>query len=41
MTKRLSKGRFSGWPTLNTPITAVDAIYLRQLLSGHYFSEKR
>lgn len=36
MTKRLSKGKFSGWPALNTPITSVDAKCLRGLLSGNY-----
>jgi hypothetical protein len=36
MTKRLSKGKFSGWPTGNQPISAIAAKHLRQLLSGHY-----
>lgn len=36
MTKRLSKGKFSGWPVSNQPITAMMAKHLRQLLSGHY-----
>ena len=36
MTKRLSKGKFSGWPTINSPITPMDAKHLRALLSGHY-----
>jgi len=36
MTKRLSKGKFSGWPTVNSVITPMDAKHLRQLLSGHY-----
>ena len=36
MTKRLSKGKFSGWPTDKQPITAMMAKHLRQLLSGHY-----
>ncbi len=36
MTKRLSKGKFSGWPTVNNPITPMDAMHLRKLLSGHY-----
>lgn len=36
MTKRLSKGKFSGWPTANAPITPMDATHLRKLLSGHY-----
>lgn len=36
MTKRLSKGKFLGWPTVSTPITPIDAAHLRKLLSGHY-----
>ncbi|MGB5446183.1 MAG: IS66 family insertion sequence element accessory protein TnpB [Psychromonas sp.] len=36
MTKRLSKGKFSGWPTVNSVMTPMDAKHLRQLLSGHY-----
>jgi len=36
MTKRLSKGKFRGWPTANQPITAMEAKSLRQLLDGHY-----
>ena len=36
MTKRLSKGKFLGWPTLNAPITPINAIHLRKLFSGHY-----
>jgi transposase len=36
MTKRLSKGKFSGWPTANQPITPMAAKYLRQLLNGDY-----
>ena len=36
MTKRLSKGKFSGWPTSNQPITPMMAKHLRQLLNGHY-----
>jgi transposase len=36
MTKRLSKGKFSGWPTVNNAITPLDATHLRKLLSGHY-----
>lgn len=36
MTKRLSKGKFSGWPTPNSTMTPVDAKHLRQLLSGNY-----
>jgi len=36
MTKRLSKGKFSGWPSVNSVMTPMDAKHLRQLLSGHY-----
>lgn len=36
MTKRLSKGKFSGWPTAKNPISPMSAKYLRKLLSGHY-----
>jgi transposase len=36
MTKRLSKGKFSGWPTGHAPINDMAAKHLRQLLSGHY-----
>jgi hypothetical protein len=38
MTKRLSKGKFSGWPAGNAPINDMAAKHLRQLLSGHYQS---
>lgn len=40
MTKRLSKGKFSGWPTGNAPMNALAAKYLRQLLDGHYQTVK-
>ena len=36
MTKRLSKGKFSGWPTSDKPVTAMMAKHLRQLLRGDY-----
>jgi hypothetical protein len=36
MTKRLSKGKFSGWPTANKPISHMAAKHLRQLLDGKY-----
>jgi transposase len=36
MTKRLSKVKFSGWPTVNNAITPLDATHFRKLLSGHY-----
>ena len=34
MTKRLSQGRFSGWPTGDQPMTPASARQLRQLISG-------
>jgi len=34
MTKRLSTGKFQRWPRSNTPVTAMLATQLRQLLSG-------
>ena len=34
MTKRLSKGRYSSWPKSHRPINKMQAIQLRQLLSG-------
>ncbi len=36
MTKRLSSGKYSGWPRANKPISAMDATHLRQLLNGDY-----
>ncbi len=36
MTKRLSKGKFSGWPTDNKPVSAMAAKFLRQLFNGNY-----
>jgi hypothetical protein len=36
MTKRLSKGKFTGWPTSDKAITPMMAKHLRQLLSGDY-----
>jgi hypothetical protein len=36
MTKRLSTGKYSGWPNVNKPISAMDATHLRQLLNGDY-----
>jgi transposase len=32
MTKRLSKGKFSGWPVSNQPPTAMMAKHLKPLL---------
>ena len=34
MTKRLSKGKFQGWPTSNEAINPIIAKPLRQLLTG-------
>jgi len=34
MTKRLSQGRFSGWPTAEQPMTPASARQLRQLIGG-------
>ena len=34
MTKRLSKGRYQGWPQSESPLNAMTAHRLRQLLSG-------
>ena len=34
MTKRLSKGRYRGWPSGTSPISALKAHQLRQLLAG-------
>ncbi len=34
MTKRLSKGRYRGWPRSTQPLNALQAVALRRLLSG-------
>lgn len=34
MTKRLSQGRYRGWPRTGEPISALQAVQLRQLLAG-------
>ena len=34
MTKRLSKGRYRGWPRSTQPLNALQAAALRRLLSG-------
>ena len=39
MTKRLSKGRFEGWPTLGEPVSSSSAEALRALLAGGSWSE--
>jgi hypothetical protein len=36
MTKRLSRGTFTGWPRATQPMSAMDATHLRQLLNGDY-----
>ena len=39
-TKRLSKGKFKGWPTGQQPMTAVEAKHLQRLLWGKYPIQK-
>jgi hypothetical protein len=34
MTKRLSQGRYRGWPRIGEAVTAWQAVQLRQLLAG-------
>lgn len=34
MTKRLSQGRYRGWPRAGAPVSALQAVELRQLLAG-------
>lgn len=34
MTKRLSQGRFRGWPVGDGPVSTLQAVQLRQLLAG-------
>ncbi len=43
MTKRLSKGKFRGWPRDNDVVQPMAAAQLRQLLNGepHYLSSSR
>jgi transposase len=36
MTKRLSKGKFQGWPKTNEVINPMAAKHLRQLLTGDH-----
>ena len=38
MTKRLSQGKFRGWPKASSNIDSVDARHLRALLSGAEFA---
>jgi transposase len=35
MTKRLSKGKFKGWPKKNQPITKIASAQLKIILSGN------
>ena len=35
MTKRLSKGKFTGWPKDSCAISEIASIELKQILSGH------
>ena len=41
MTKRLSKGRFQGWPRAQEPVNALLATQLRRLLSGKKLDEQQ
>ena len=34
LTKRLSRGRFRGWPRGGEPVSGLQAVQLRQLLAG-------
>lgn len=34
MTKRLSQGRYHGWPRVGEAVSALQAVQLRQLLAG-------
>jgi hypothetical protein len=34
MTKRLSQGRYHGWPRAGEAVSALQAVQLRQLLAG-------
>lgn len=40
MTKRLSKGRFQGWPRAKEAVNALLAVQLRTLLSGKKLDEQ-
>lgn len=35
MTKRLSKGKFQGWPKAASPLSAMEAKHLSRLVLGH------
>lgn len=37
MTKRLSKGKFQGWPKSNEAVNPIIAKHLRQLLTGDHY----
>ena len=41
MTKRLSKGKFQCWPSVNSVVQPFEAKQLRQLLSGVHAAQKR
>ena len=41
MTKRLSKGKFQCWPSVNSVVQPFEAKQLRQLLSGVHADHKR
>lgn len=34
LTKRISRGKFHGWPTANTPVSQATALQLRRILGG-------
>jgi transposase len=40
MTKRLSKGKFTGWPSAEQPVSAMAAKHLKQLLNGNFMPLK-
>jgi len=39
MTKRLSRGRFTGWPVSGEPVSSTSAQALRELLAGGAWTE--
>lgn len=41
MTKRLSKGRFQGWPSSGSPVSTLVATQLRTLLRGDAPHDKK
>jgi len=34
LTKRISRGKFHGWPTANAPVSEATALQLRRILGG-------